>query len=652
MFRPHSRSSCPPIVANERAVWYEDAMAFALSLSRNLSMSLSFPRWLRWCAPWCALVGCALLVASSAVADDSALAGKWKLLLLPFGEDEFAIVEAKPADGKLAAELVNAQAQVLPGAKVNSLTVQDGRLELVIGYSGQELKFSGGLSEDQTQARGAATFRGTTYPARLERTEATEVAKLGPSKISTEMMAARREADPKARIAKLQELVKAHAGAPGLQNVYDQILRTASSADWSAEQVNELMAQWFKETEPYGDAWSAEIRKRALQALANQEKYAEAAFKLGEEAYAALPQDASTESRADLLAILATTARQAGKADVADEADRKLAELESVLDEEYLKKTPPFAPAQYAGRKDAKANQVVVMELFTGAQCPPCVAADVAFDALLKTYQPTEFIGLQYHLHIPGPDPLTNEDAVERSKYYAVRGTPSTYFNGVSEAGGGGGMAQSEGKYAQFQQSIDPRLETIVAVDLDLEVRRDGETISLKASAKAPQPKADGDEAKADDAKAEEAKADDAKADDAEKDDAEKAADDKKEDAAAEEPKPRELRLRLVLIEDVVKYVGGNRLRFHHHVVRGMPGGAEGAAFDGDVCTTEATVNLGELRESLNAYLDRYASERPFPKARPDIPLENLAVVALVQDDATKQILQSVLMPVPASGAE
>ena len=55
------------------------------------------------------------------------------------------------------------------------------------------------------------------------------------------------------------------------------------------------------------------------------------------------------------------------------------------------------------------------MEIFTGAECPPCVAADVGFDALLKSYKPTEFIGLQHHLHIPGPDPLTNADTVARA---------------------------------------------------------------------------------------------------------------------------------------------------------------------------------------------------------------------------------------------
>ena len=76
------------------------------------------------------------------------------------------------------------------------------------------------------------------------------------------------------------------------------------------------------------------------------------------------------------------------------------------------------------------------MELFTGAQCPPCVAADVAFDALEMAYDPKDLILSQYHMHIPGPDPLTNPASIARWDFYRekypqnVGGTPTTMFNG------------------------------------------------------------------------------------------------------------------------------------------------------------------------------------------------------------------------------
>ena len=45
----------------------------------------------------------------------------------------------------------------------------------------------------------------------------------------------------------------------------------------------------------------------------------------------------------------------------------------------------------------AKNDRAVLVELFTGSQCPPCVAADLAFDTLAKTYKPADAILLEYH---------------------------------------------------------------------------------------------------------------------------------------------------------------------------------------------------------------------------------------------------------------
>ncbi|MEI6534117.1 MAG: transglycosylase domain-containing protein, partial [Verrucomicrobiaceae bacterium] len=153
------------------------------------------------------------------------------------------------------------------------------------------------------------------------------------------------------------------------------------------------------------------------------------------------------------------------------------------LDENYAKKVPPFKPEKMAEKKGAKP---VVMELFTGAQCPPCVAADVGFDALGDTYSHTNVILLQYHLHIPGPDPLTNDDSVARQKYYGseIGGTPSTFFNGKSDGGGGGSMAGSEGKYKQFRSIIDSGLAASPTATVDLKASRKGDLIEISAKAK------------------------------------------------------------------------------------------------------------------------------------------------------------------------
>ena len=122
---------------------------------------------------------------------------------------------------------------------------------------------------------------------------------------------------------------------------------------------------------------------------------------------------------------------------------------------------PPFRPEPFRGRKDRRADGVVLMELFTGAQCMPCVSTDVAFDALLRTYKPTGFIGLQYHLHVPGFDALTNKDTEARGEYYGeeIAGTPAVALNGHFLPPGGGQMGDAEARYKELRGLIDRQLE-------------------------------------------------------------------------------------------------------------------------------------------------------------------------------------------------
>src|SRR5262249_7346341 len=188
----------------------------------------------------------------------------------------------------------------------------------------------------------------------------------------------------------------------------------------------------------------------------------------------------------------------------------------------------------YKGRKE-KSDRAVLVELFTGAQCPPCVAADLAFDALARAYKPAEVVLLQYHLHIPGPDPLTNPASEARQAYYDadIEGTPSIFFNGKPGASGGGTVGDSEDKHGQYRNIIDSLLEKPAAARLQLTAARKGNKIDINAE-------------------------------------------------VIDVEKPAEqLRLRLALVEEQVRYVGGNTLRFHHHVVRALPGGDEGIALKG-----------------------------------------------------------------------
>src|SRR5262249_51347994 len=120
------------------------------------------------------------------------------------------------------------------------------------------------------------------------------------------------------------------------------------------------------------------------------------------------------------LRLLAAALKKAGKTDEAKEVEARLDKLDVSVKAE-----------KFAGRKGA-SDRAVLVELFTGPQCPPCVAADLAFDALGKTFKPAEVVLLQYHVHIPGPDALTNPGTIARLRYYGdeVEGTPTILFNG------------------------------------------------------------------------------------------------------------------------------------------------------------------------------------------------------------------------------
>ena len=106
------------------------------------------------------------------------------------------------------------------------------------------------------------------------------------------------------------------------------------------------------------------------------------------------------------------------------------------------------------------------MELFTGTQCCPCVAADVALGALAQTYEPTELALLQYHMHIPGPDPMTNLDTEARWKHYLGAfaptktqfGVPTAVFNGKTFRVGGGAMAAAWRSRSSTSSSIPGKI--------------------------------------------------------------------------------------------------------------------------------------------------------------------------------------------------
>jgi hypothetical protein len=489
---------------------------------------------------------------------------------------------------------------------VDPLVISDDTISFELKGPGGVNRFEGKLARQEGNAGrvlGSFTFQGEAHPARLEKTASRQVGDTKRSELVPAFVAARGVEDPRSKIEKLQEGLRKFGGNPTNYLFYTEILATAEAAGLPADEVGELIKRWRAEAEPYGPAWLGEVRLKALKALGLAKPYAEVSLQLAQETDKELGATANLERSAAVAGLLAYAAKLAGKTDIAREAEARAASLESQIDHEYEKKVPPFHPEAFAGRKNPKADSVVLVELFTGAQCPPCVGVDVAFDALLQTYKPTEVIGLQHHLHIPRPDPLANKDTQARQEYFGdeVSGTPYILFNGHPDAEGGGAMGDAEARYKQFRDVIDRQLENKKGAEIKLSASQSGDEITIHTQATL---------------------------------------------VNKAEPAQSRPRLRLALTEQAIRYVGTNKLRFHHQVVRSFPGGLEGKDLSSGQGQLDVKLSLPALKQDIESYLSDFAKLRPFPTPMPEIALKNLSVVAFVQDDASKHVLHAVLVPV------
>lgn len=562
-----------------------------------------------------------------AQAADPELAGNWLLSYSTGGggpEQALVIVKIEMKDGKPTISTLNGP---LPAS---GLEIKDGKIFKF--HFPQDIQVEGTFGADG-KAIASLTSNQFAFRARLTRTDKSEIAASDriikvdvPADVSEAQklnmsvnqiriqMNREKDADKKKELqekletaqkehaAKEREVVAKHPDTPYALDAAMNLLKSAGKMKMAPDEAKKLLALVEKTAAAYGPRYASTIDVQMVETLASQKGLDAVALPAAEKLTKTLtpttPEDQQVRVWSTYKMALenaATPNKEAIKTVAAT-----IEKIESKIDAEYMKKVPPFKPTAFAGRKDKAANQVVVMELFTGAQCPPCVAADVAFDALEKTYKPTELVLLQYHLHIPGPDPLTNSDTEARARFYGVNSTPSTFFNGKLQAPGGGGMANSEGKFKQYVAIIDRLLEKTTDVKITGNSVRSGDKMKIAVEVAG----AEGDD----------------------------------------------LKLHLLVVEETIKYVGGNQLRFHHHVVRSMPGGVAGVAIDNKAFKHTTVVDLNDVKKGLTQYLDDKASSMPFPKPDRPLDLKGLHVMVLVQNDKSKEILQALQLHVENEG--
>ena len=301
------------------------------------------------------------------------------------------------------------------------------------------------------------------------------------------------------------------------------------------------------------------------------------------------------------------------------------------------------------------------------------MGASLAFEAALDRYSRQNYILLNYHVHIPQPDPMVNPSTLERQKFYGVRSSPSYFIDGDSDGGGG----SADGAKALYDRKVEPVVEKHLTeapgATIKLRATPSGSTVSVRASVSNVKSKSD------------------------------------------------KLRLQIALVEDMVRYSGENGNRFHEMVVRSLAGAppapAKGPAVSpataakpasapatagaeqpaaaekppapalvaGDIVAAardqqgsppaasaavptgfalrpgkggsfEYTFDLAKAAAAAKAHLEDFETNTrkgayTFRQKKHEIDAGKLSVVAFVQDEATKKILQAVFLKVPGGKA-
>lgn len=513
----------------------------------------------------------ALLVATS-LARAADPAGSWRMAL-PAGDGSslILVIALENKAGQWSGKYLGGTADVPQGTAVDNVRVGNDRLQFVLKNGDQELPFDGKLPAEAGQkVAGSFLFGGRLVLTALE-----------PSKLTAYD-----------RFELLKEIVTSGEPNATFFDAAVELLRSAGMKQVKADDVRAWAERTNKAAETFGVRWQQAVALRMAQALAHQKEYAAVALAQAQRAEKLLDPADPADAKLIVLEVLLELLRM-------NQQTTELARVKAVIEqtevrdyEEYLKQFP-FKPDPFPGRQ-GPGNRVVLVEMFTGAECPPCVAADLAYDGIGRTYKSSEVLRLQYHLNIPFPDPLTNIAGLARQKYYGVNGTPAAFVNGksVDDAGGPAGVAVQ--RFTHFRRLIDPLLELPALAKLTLTASRDGDKISVQAK-------------------------------------------------VSELVKPGErMRLRIFLAEEVVRYRGGNGVRYHHAVVRGALSPEIGFPLRQAATEQSAELSLTDLDKALAVDLEKFQKDyEEVPNADRLLAHKKLFVVGIVQDDGTREVVQA-----------
>jgi tetratricopeptide (TPR) repeat protein len=473
-------------------------------------------------------------------------------------------------------------------------------------------------------------------------------------------------ADPTERIRELQAVVDAHPGTPGMLASRQAILET-TARNWPerTDQILDLARRFVSAAPRNARVFAADAAAQALLEagvlLDDAEKLARAALadlggadsqepeQLARRApYVAtlgrvLAKKGRTREAEDLLKVawasrpnlvaapvaLADIAESQGDDDGAlryllaarltgqepGKTARRLEDLyrrlnggsldglEQRLDQEYQRRFPNPIDAPRWTPADGGTGRILLLEVFTGTGCPPCVAMSLSVEAAMRRYGQENLSVISYHRHIPVVDPFSNVVSEKRAGEYDLITIPAVAIDG-SVVRGGGSKEDAERYWSVLSGALEKRLAVPPEAALELDVWRDGDKVEVRAAVRRS-----------------------------------------KKD---QEP----LRLGLALVEQT-SYSGESGIRFHPAVARDLvfePVPLGGAPVSHVFDLRGLSASLAREREVLEE------KGIVYPNQRDTIDPDRVRVVAFVQNAQTRDVLQSLASrpgaTAPPGGAE
>jgi len=267
---------------------------------------------------------------------------------------------------------------------------------------------------------------------------------------------------------------------------------------------------------------------------------------------------------------------------------------------------PAYQPASTYEAPDGKRpSRTVLAELFTGAQCRPCAAADLGFDGLPAHFAHGEVAILEHHLHVPAPEPLVSPAAVHRAQRLGVRGTPAAVLDGQTPVPRVGGPVEKAARaFRLVRTAVEERLKepTPWRIALTGKVAKG----SVAVVARVHGPEAEG------------------------------------------------LRLRLYLCEKTVLFPGRSKIVLHRFVNRAemARGGVQILAPAGER-VIERSIDLADVEDRLESHLDAVEDQlgREFPLRPTEIEPRQVAVVAFIEE-ASGRVVQAAFWEAMATERE